>query len=252
MKKYVKILTIKFQVAFSLLDVIIKCISNIIRGVTVDIINKRINFLGDSITEGCGISDEDNCFVALIAKKYGAICRNYGIGGTRIARQKEVSADPIWDRDFCARVLEMDSDADIVVVFGGTNDFAHGDAPLGSMEDRTPYTFYGALHTLYSSLVERFPSALITVLTPLHRLNEDNLRGDGFKETDTGDLKCYVEIIKEVAEFYSLPVLDLYAVSGLQPKVPTIQDLYMPDGLHLNDAGHKILAKKIAHYLYTL
>ena len=35
----------------------------------------------------------------------------------------------------------MDSDADVVVVFGGTNDFGHGDAKLGTFESRDPYTF---------------------------------------------------------------------------------------------------------------
>ncbi len=38
----------------------------------------------------------------------------------------------------------MDNDADIIIVFGGTNDFGNGDAPFGEMSDRTPYTFYGA------------------------------------------------------------------------------------------------------------
>lgn len=45
----------------------------------------KINFLGDSITEGHGCSDESRRFTSLIAAQNGAICRNYGIGGTRIA-----------------------------------------------------------------------------------------------------------------------------------------------------------------------
>ena len=146
----------------------------------------------------------------------------------------------------------MDSDADIVVVFGGTNDFGHGDAPLGTMNDRTPDTFYGALHTLYTELLEKFPDSPIVVITPLHRLNEDNPRGDGNKPQDVGTLKTYVEIIREVAEYYSLPLLDLYKESGLQPKVSVIQQKFIPDGLHPNDEGHKILARKIAKFLESL
>ena len=120
------------------------------------------------------------------------------------------------------------------------------------MSDRTPDTFYGALHTLYTSLIEKFPESPIIVLTPLHRLNEDNPRGDGNKLQDVGTLKTYVEIIREVAEYYSLPVLDLYKDGGLQPKVPVIQQKYVPDGLHPNDAGHEILARKIAKFIETL
>ena len=112
----------------------------------------KINFLGDSITEGAGASAPENKFTMLIEREYEAICQNYGIGGTRIAKQHTPSDNPIFDNDFCSRVADMDADADIVAVFGGTNDFGHGDAPLGIMSDRTPDTFYGALHTLYISL----------------------------------------------------------------------------------------------------
>lgn len=210
----------------------------------------KINFLGDSITEGAGTSSPDRMFTMLIEREYGAICQNYGIGGTRIARQKTPTEEK-WDRDFISRVPEMDNDADIVVVFGGTNDFGHGDAPLGTMSDRTPYTFYGALHCLYTALTEKYPDVPVVILTPLHRWNEDCPKGDN-KPEPVGTLKEYVNIIREVAEYYSFPVLDLYKESGLQPKVPVIQQKYVPDGLHPNDDGNAILAHKIARFLETL
>ena len=210
----------------------------------------KINFLGDSITEGAGTSSHDKMFTMLIEREYGAICQNYGIGGTRIARQKTPTEEK-WDRDFISHVPEMDNDADIVVVFGGTNDFGHGDAPLGTMSDRTPYTFYGALHCLYTALTEKYPDVPVVILTPLHRLNEDSPKGDN-KPAPVGTLKEYVNIIREVAEYYSFPVLDLYKESGLQPKVPVIQQKYVPDGLHPNDDGNAILAHKIARFLETL
>ena len=135
---------------------------------------KKINFLGDSITEGYGVSCAQARYPDRIAAKYGAICRNYGISGTRIARQHTPSEDPRHDLDFPSRVAEMDPDADIVVVFGGTNDYGHGDAPIGQPSDRTCDTFWGGLHVLYRSLIEKYPAAKIVILTPLHRLNEDN------------------------------------------------------------------------------
>ena len=210
----------------------------------------KINFLGDSITEGAGTSSHDKMFTMLIEREYGAICQNYGIGGTRIARQKTPTEEK-WDRDFISRVPERDADADIVVVFGGTNDFGHGDAPIGTMSDRTPYTFYGALHCLYTALIEKYPDVPIVVLTPLHRITEDIPTGDN-KPAPVGTLKEYVNIIREVAEYYSLPVLDLFKESGLQPKIPVIQQKYVPDGLHPNDAGNEILAHKIARFLEML
>lgn len=204
----------------------------------------KINCLGDSITEGCGASDmAEKGYVGLLKNKYGAITRNYGIGGTRLAKQKTPSLYPRHDLDFCSRFAEMDDDADLVLVFGGTNDFGHGDAEIGFFEDKTPDTFYGALHTVYRGLIEKYPCSKIVILTPLHRLEE---------KRDGRELKNYVNIIREVAEYYSLPVLDLYASAGVNPVVPVIKDKYMPDGLHPNDAGYEILVDKIAAFIKTM
>ena len=166
----------------------------------------KINFLGDSITEGAGTSGQDKIYWSLLKSRYGAAeVRGYGIGGTRFARQTKPSENPRHDLDFCGRYDEMDGDADLVVVFGGTNDFGHGDAPLGQMSDRTDLTFYGACHTLFSGLINKYPDSTVVIMTPLHRCNEDNVRGDGYKACDVAPLITYVNIIKEVAAYYSLP-----------------------------------------------
>lgn len=214
--------------------------------------NAKINFLGDSITEGHGTSAPGKKFSDRMASEYGVISRNYGIGGTRVAKQITPSVEPRWDLDFITRAAQMDADADAVVVFGGTNDYGHGDAPLGCMADRDPYTFYGALHTLYTDLITKYPDKPIVVVTPLHRCNEGSPRGDGNKPQDVAPLITYVNIIREVAEYYSLPLLDLYAVSGMQPEVPIIRERYIPDGLHPNDEGHAVITRKLATFLKTL
>ena len=55
--------------------------------------NKVINFLGDSITEGVGASSAETRYVDRVAVLAGlARANNYGISGTRIARQKKVQA----------------------------------------------------------------------------------------------------------------------------------------------------------------
>lgn len=214
--------------------------------------NVKANFLGDSITEGHGTTDfATKPFHQLIAKKYGmAAARNYGIGGTRFAKQLKPSANERWDLDFCSRFSEMDDDASLIVVFGGTNDFGHGDAPIGTKADRTPDTFYGACHYLMSGLINKYPDARIVFMTPLHRISEDNT----VKENGLGGHKLvdYVDVIKEVAGYYSLPVLDLWSVSGLQPRVDVIKQKYVPDGLHPNDAGHERMADVIGAFLKSL
>ncbi len=211
----------------------------------MDLKNKKINFLGDSITEGVGTACREEIYLNLIREAEGlAEARNYGISGTRLAVQ---NGPEDWGPAYSVRYTEMDDDADIVVVFGGTNDFGHGNAPIGQFTDRVNTTYYGACHVLMQGLIEKYPAAVIVFMTPLHRLTEDEpSMGTGLT------LKAYVDIIKEVAQFYSIPVLDLYAMSGIQPRVPVQQEKYCPDGLHPNGEGHKLIASRLTGFLKSL
>lgn len=216
----------------------------------------KINFLGDSITQGVGASGENTVYHAVLKKEAGlALARNYGLSGTRFALQKGNEKKPRNDHvdtnSFCERFEKMDDEADVVVVFGGTNDYGHGDAPLGNFDDRTPNTFYGACHYLFSGLIRKYLGKPIVIMTPLHRINEleiPEVKTSG----DYGDLRRYTNIIREVAEFYSLPILDLFAMSGLQPAIKEIKDKYIPDGLHPNDNGHLVIAHKLKLFLESL
>ncbi|MBQ2956406.1 MAG: SGNH/GDSL hydrolase family protein [Clostridia bacterium] len=211
----------------------------------MDLRGKKINFLGDSITEGVGTACAEEIYLNRIKKtEQLAEARNYGISGTRLAVQ---NGPEDWGPAYSVRYTEMDDDADIVVVFGGTNDFGHGNAPIGEFSDRVNTTYYGACHVLMQGLIEKYPAALIVFMTPLHRLSEDEpSMGNGLP------LKRYVEIIREVAEYYAIPVLDLYSVSGIQPRVGVIQQKYCPDGLHPNGEGHKLIAARLTGFLKSL
>ncbi len=211
-----------------------------------------INFLGDSITEGAGASEVSRRYTDVLEREFHLKkANNYGIGGTRIARQHYPSDEPRFDLDFCRRVHEMDLSADGVVVFGGTNDYGHGDAPLGVMSDREPDTFYGACHDLMNQLLTLYTGKPVLVVTPLHRDNEDNPRGSQ-KKLSVAPLRVYRDIILEVACYYGIPVLDLYAASGISPRNEICRTRLMPDGLHPSDEGHAILARKIGNALRML
>lgn len=213
---------------------------------------KTILFLGDSITEGGGMEPGGIPYWAVMAQKTGATCIGYGIGGTRIAKQNTPSRDPVHDWYFASRVPGMNPDADAVVVLGGTNDFGHGDAPLGTMADRTADTFYGGMHELCVALIEKYPAAQLVIMTPTHRRDENDV---GFNEWGVvrrvAPFKRYVEIVREVAEYYSIPVLDLYAAGGLQPFVP-VEGIFAPDGLHPHQLGHNRIADKLISFFETL
>lgn len=205
---------------------------------------KTINFMGDSITEGIGVSSSEKIYLNIIKEKYGLkAANNYGIEGTRIAKYTENDPQP-YGNPFVERFDKMSDDADAVVVFGGTNDFGHGNARMGSMGDTDPYTFYGALYTLMKGLIEKYPDKPIIFMTPLHRRNEldkSNLTGNVFKE--------YIDAIRESAEYFSIPLVDLYANVGIQPNIQIQKEMFCPDGLHPNDKGHEKIAAMLGSFL---
>ena len=214
---------------------------------------KKINFLGDSITEGACLDDWNNVYWMRLGRETGATVRGYGIGGTRIAPRlnPERPGEEGFGQYFGSRVAGMDPDADIVVVWGGTNDFGHGDVPLGTIDDRDNTTFYGALHCLYRALWEKYPTATIVVMTPLHRIGEhDTLNEHG--NPVIAPFKVIRDTIIEVAAYYSFPVVDLYATANLNPELPIIKETFMPDGLHPNDAGHERIYSRLLGVLKAL
>lgn len=210
---------------------------------------KSIVFLGDSITQGVGASCTENRYTDVLVRiaELGA-SYNYGISGTRVARQiRPNPADLVDVNSFCERYNQMEDGVDIVMVFGGTNDFGHGDAPFGCFTDRTMDTYCGALHYLMKGLIEKYPAAQIVFATPLHRENENVPNVSNHLP-----LKAYVDKMKETAEYYSIPVLDLYGTAGICPDIEAQKVLYAPDGLHPNDTGAARVAAKMKVFLECL
>lgn len=211
----------------------------------------KVNFLGDSITAGAGVSAQENCYVEVFARASGATVRNYGISGTRIARQTKPSVKAQFDLNFLDRVDGMDPDADLVVVFGGTNDFGHGDAAFGDPDEaEDEYTFRGAVHSLIRRLRAKFPTSEIVIMTPLHRTGETATVNEiGLPRRPLAD---YVAAEREIAAAYSVPVLDLFSVAGIYPDDPVNCEIYTKDGLHPNDRGAARIADRLIGFLGTL
>lgn len=208
---------------------------------------KKMNVIGDSITQGVGTSCIENIYMNIVAKRCNlAEVRNYGISGTKIAHHDEDNGNSFVDR-----FDKMDNDADIIVVFGGTNDYGRGHILPGTADDRTPDTFYGACHILFEGLIKKYPLSEIIVMTPVQRsigADPDPVR-NGLPEITLLD---FVNVLKEVATFYAIPVLDLYAVSGIHPQIECNRINYCPDGLHPNDRGHAIIASRLESFLKNL
>jgi lysophospholipase L1-like esterase len=217
----------------------------------MEISGARLVFLGDSIVEGAGVQDKEKIFWKLLSARDGAETYGNGVGGSRIARQRKASPEPAYDRYLRSRLPGIKEEADVVVICSGLNDYGHGDAPIGEIEDRTDDTFYGALHLLYRDVRQKWPTAKILVMTPIHTEHEhDEVTMYGHRKSEC--LEDYVRIIQEVASACSLPVLDMYHQCPLDPRDPELKEKYTPDGVHPNEDGNEIMYRIVRQALKEL
>lgn len=208
------------------------------------------NFLGDSITYGYGASDEAKIYLNLLKKELDLKeANNYGIGGTRYGNYigKDIYAKVPEARPFGERYKKMKDGADAVVVFGGTNDYGTGNIPWGDEDDCRMDTFLGSVNYLLNGLKEKYPSAVLLVLTPVHRIKETEI-----PNAITGKyLPDYARAICKAAKRFGVVTADLF----FGEDIPTIEEFnrkYLFDGLHPNDEGHKWIAEKITDVLEQL
>ena len=219
----------------------------------------KVNFLGDSITVGTGVTDVENC---RYDNRLAAMCQpsainNYSVGGSRLAHQIRPSENPRYDLCFCGRACVMDTSADMVIVFGGVNDYIHGDAPFGEIGDTTPATYCGSVYFLMNYLKETYANKPIVFMTPArcflrHQVDDLYPSVHSARYVPGKPLLPYVEVIQETAKQFGYPVLDLYHDLGLDPHDPEIFDTYTLDGLHFNDVGHGVIAQKLKEFIEAL
>lgn len=216
----------------------------------------KINFLGDSITEGVGVSDNATLrYDSRLAKMLElSAVNNYAISGSRLAHQIYPSATPRYDLCFCGRAYDMDISADMVVVYGGVNDYIHGDAPFGEIGDTVPATYCGGVYFLMNYLRETYKDKPIIFMTPArsflrHEVDDLIPSTHHAKRVEGKPLINYVDIIIETAKQFDIEVLDLYRDLEIDPHIPEQFEKYTMDGLHFNDEGHEILASKLKDFI---
>jgi lysophospholipase L1-like esterase len=205
-----------------------------------------LNALGDSVTQANYNITPNNQppfvsvtgYVKLLQDIYGMTVRNYGIGGTRITQTDDGNG-------FCQRYVNMDNNADIITVMGGINDYAYaGNVPIGTFGSTDNLTIYGAMDTLCKGLLQKYPEKRLGFLLPF-----------GFNEyKGAGTWKPYEDAMIQVLEYYAIPYLNLRKESLINANIGFINTAYFnnADKTHPNDAGHRILARKIASFLNTL
>lgn len=213
-----------------------------------------IDVLGDSLTEGVGARSAEKAYPAVLAKLTGAVVNNYGVSGSRIT---DISSSVSNPGSFVDRMYAMDKAADLVIVFGGTNDFWFGDCPIGKRTDTSASTFYGALNTMIPYLKSAYANADIVFIVPYQQSKGADENKSYSRSTygnyGSGTLGQYRVAMLDRCAFYGVPVLDLYMDYELNT-VDNRQALeqygnYLCDGCHLNDAGYNLLARKIYQFI---
>lgn len=204
--------------------------------------NIKGNFLGDSITFGHGLNSQSQAFHQMLKEEACmAASRNYGISRTRIAKQ--IGEDDLGS-NFVERAAIMDRDADLIVVFGGTNDHTHGDAAFGNYDSRDIKTFCGALNTLIDALKAQYPKAILVFMTPLHKVGEDIPNPYSKKQ-----LSDYAKAISDLSAKKGIYCLDLFNCCKLNPNTQKDREQLCPDGIHPNAQGHLIIKNVLKSFL---
>ena len=223
--------------------------------------NKKVAFLGDSITDKLR---DYKTYWELLEENPGIKALGYGVNGQRwehvISQAKRLLAD-------------HGTDVDAIFIFMGTNDYMCAVPPgewythqvqetnaggvmvkrLRRILSTDNATFCGRINNAMAFLNETFPLQQIILMTPIHRafaaFSESNVQPE---ETFPNELGLYVDtyirLIREAADIWSCPLIDLYRTSGLHPLTASHGMFFQnaeTDRLHPGETGHKRLAATI-------
>ena len=214
---------------------------------TLDFSDKKIACLGDSITQAANLEGMEDyqqySYPTKLAEILGAEeVVNLGIGGSSIGRY--------WQDAFVDRYMDIPEDTDLILVMGGTNDgFCLHRENVGNFEERSPRTLIGDLNELMRGLKENYPDAEVVFVTPLPNVLHDILRKD---RPELMSQRVIVDSMIALAREYEFDVIDLYDSNLLDSHDAAVISNYMPDGVHCNPDGYRILAEHIAADLIRL
>jgi lysophospholipase L1-like esterase len=214
--------------------------------------NYKAGFLGDSITFGYDPDNSPNQmsrpWVKQVEEYLGMECINYGINSSSVCPFPNV--DDSIRNPMTKRYINMADDLDVIGVMGGINDSIYPNSiPLGNMSDRTTDTLYGGYHVLFKGLARKYRGKFVFVMVYPHY--------DAF-ETWSGvtyPFSVIQDMIREVANYYSIPVLDLSKESQLSPYLDDEYELFRRfqttefHDAHPTQAGADIIAKTVANFI---
>ena len=227
---------------------------------------KKIAFMGDSVTYGASPYDANDVegderierpWPETVGQLLKTPTINLGKNSATLMVGTTYKGNPTplaLVRDY----VNYSDDYDIVGFMIGINDLYRSayempDSPytLGTMEDRTADTFYGALHVFIKGMIAKYPPhehKVFAMIYPYYHGNDDN----------RDRVPLYFNAIREVARYHALPVLDLEAELG----VNALNDPGLANGTdgvywvkttnsHPTQAGADLIAQVVANFINT-
>lgn len=203
--------------------------------------NRKITFFGDSITW----SYNPVKWYQLVTNKLRMTSTSNAIAGTLYCKTDGATNSAV-------ERVDSITDQDIVVVWFGINDF-HGERNLGTIGNGDVKTMYGAVDYVLNTLITNNPHAKIIVMTPMQQHGYSTAAGnkpDSKTPNGKGIYQVeYVNVIKEVSTSHSIPVLDMFANSGIDAFNTAQASIYLRDGLHPSQAGEYRVANKVLGFI---
>ena len=218
---------------------------------------KNVVWIGDSLTNWGGGSYQTpgEGFLGIIYQNTGAITYNQGMAGASWEYglgtwdETHTTYTPAADEQYTAieRVAALVANKDTftpdyVIFMMGTNRRADGTV---NDEYTNLHTMCGAIKHCILQIYNTFPNCAIGIVLPPQR-------NEGIEEQEQANA-----LIKEIAEYYSVPTIDLFHEGGLlnrcrNPLTDTANSGGFSDGLHLSTLGTNILGRKFTHWIKTL
>ena len=208
---------------------------------------KSILFVGDSITAGYGLSDYSRSWPGQLSGIYGMNVTSISVSASTFVKSDIYGYKtggcyyPYVDRTL------PDGNFDIVFVQGGGNDWKLA-APMGSgTETRDPYTFRGAVNTVFDRIQKKYPNALVLCMTSWE--SDDRVKnGIGLAENS------YYDALTQICQVRGIPCFQARdsKLSGIKANDGSFLSRYFltsEDHWHLNANGQSLFLPYIAGWL---
>ena len=189
---------------------------------------KNIYMIGDSITYGAYLDD-------ISTESYPKVLEQ--LTGSNVTVNAQSGIKLVGG--ITSKVANMTGSADLITIFGGTNDYWQGGISIGTYGTSDTTTFYGALQNILDNLESKYPDAEYLFIFP----PEQKFNGATSGDKGYGSLDDFRSAFIDFCTRNNLKYIDLKTVSEFDYSKHTT------DGVHPNKEGHIIIANAIFNFI---